>query len=508
MRYPIAPRALKCYITIIYVTYKLGSSQDLYAFLYALYTNGMEIGIPGRHPVDARTPSIPGRKVPMNRQSTRSDSRGKASHRKRTGVNTPKKPSPDFPLSIHKGTGYWSKKVRGRVYYFGKVSDDPKGQDALEKWLSVKDDLLAGREPRPNKEDELAVRELCNRFLSHKKVMQDNGELNPRTFQTYHATCSTVVKEFGRNRSVIDLIPDDFRKLRAVLAKTRGAVALRNEMQRVRSIFKFAFDDGLILAPVRFGQGFQKPKLDVVRRAREEHRAVHGDRMFEAYEIRKILAIAKDPIRTMVLLATNCGFGQSDLSSLPTRAVNLDTGWLDFARVKTAVRRRVWLWPETTAAIREWLPQRPKAKDSTDNGLLFLTCRGQRWVKTNKTGSPADALGQEFAKLLKSLGLKRPGVSFYALRHTFETIAGESRDQVAVNAIMGHVDNSMASHYRERVSDERLRAVVETVRAWLIADVPDNPTKQDSTTMEMCDSFPLGLADQEDDAPILKLFVG
>lgn len=62
------------------------------------------------------------------------------------------------------------------------------------------------------------------------------------------------------------------------------------------------------------------------------------------------------------------------------------------------------------------------------------------------------------------------GRGFYALRHTFETIGGESRDQVAVNAIMGHVDSSMAGVYRERISDERLQSVVETVRQWLWPD--------------------------------------
>ena len=77
-----------------------------------------------------------------------------------------------------------------------------------------------------------------------------------------------------------------------------------------------------------------------------------------------------------------------------------------------------------------------------------------------------DALAQRFAKLLKALDINgRRG--FYALRHTFETIAGESKDQVAVNAIMGHVDNSMAAVYRERISDERLQAVVDVVREWL-----------------------------------------
>jgi integrase len=70
---------------------------------------------------------------------------------------------------------------------------------------------------------------------------------------------------------------------------------------------------------------------------------------------------------------------------------------------------------------------------------------------------------------LKRLKLKRPTLSFYALRHTFETIAGESRDQVAVDAIMGHVDQSMAAAYRERISNDRLTHVANTVRSWLFS---------------------------------------
>jgi integrase len=63
--------------------------------------------------------------------------------------------------------------------------------------------------------------------------------------------------------------------------------------------------------------------------------------------------------------------------------------------------------------------------------------------------------------------LYRKGMAFYALRHTFETIGGESRDQVAVNHIMGHADNSMAGVYRERISDDRLRDVVNHDHVWL-----------------------------------------
>ena len=83
-----------------------------------------------------------------------------------------------------------------------------------------------------------------------------------------------------------------------------------------------------------------------------------------------------------------------------------------------------------------------------------------------------DPVGKEFTKLLSTLKLKRPGLSFYALRHTFATVAGGSRDQVAVDYIMGHTPaaDDMAAVYREAIDDERLLAVVEHVRRWLFSD--------------------------------------
>ena len=66
-------------------------------------------------------------------------------------------------------------------------------------------------------------------------------------------------------------------------------------------------------------------------------------------------------------------------------------------------------------------------------------------------------VAKETRKLLDTLKLHRTGRGFYAIRHTFETIGGESRDQVAVDHIMGHADSSMSAVYRERISDDRPR---------------------------------------------------
>ena len=384
---------------------------------------------------------------------------------------SPKKPRPDFPLSIHKGTGYWCKKVKGRVYYFGKWADDPKGKAALEMWLDQKDDLLAGREPRVKKVDDLTVADLVNEFLSHHEARRDDGVITPRTFSGLHATCAHICKALGRQRAVVHLGPDDFGKLRKLLAKTRKAVSLRNEMQRVRSVFLFGFVNGLIQEQVRYGTAFDKPKLKQVRKERRQHREKHGDRMFEAHEIRAILDASKQPLRAMVLLATNCAFGQSDISQLPKSAVDLDKGVINYPRPKTEVARRCCLWPETIDAIRDWLPHRPKARDRANAGLLFLTCRGACWVKVNANGSPKDAIAQEFGKVLADLELKRSRLAFYGLRHSFRTTADETLDSSAIDLIMGHVDPSMGGQYRERISPDRLRRVAEHVRKWLFQQV-------------------------------------
>jgi integrase len=122
------------------------------------------------------------------------------------------------------------------------------------------------------------------------------------------------------------------------------------------------------------------------------------------------------------------------------------------------------LWPETVQALREALAKRPQPKKAEDAGLVFITRYGLSWAKDTAT-SP---ITQETAKLLTALYINgRKGLGFYTLRHTFRTVADESKDQPAVDFIMGHEVPHMSAIYREMISDARLRAVADHVRQWL-----------------------------------------
>ncbi len=396
------------------------------------------------------------------------------STRKKPGKK-PAKPYPTFPLTAHP-SGRWCKKIRGKLHYFGRWGTRQNGElttvdnlaeateAGLNEYLEVKDDLHAGRTPRP-KSDGTTIAEICNSFLAAKEDLLNSGELAGETFRDYFSTCKRIASFFGRKRSVDDLTADDFTKFRASLSRKFGVQQLSKSVRVTRMLFKFAYDSELIDRPPRLGPMFKEPNKKTKRKAARES----GKRFFEADELRSIIQAAPQPLKAMILLGINCGFGQSDIANLPSSAI--EDGWIEFPRPKTEIERRCPLWPETIEALEEAAKYRGVSKDDADADCVFITREGRRFVRNVHHEEAAkrsrrDSVSPRFKNLLDSIGINgRRG--FYALRHTFETFGGECRDQVAVDAIMGHSDPSMAANYRHRISDERLQDVVGVVRAWL-----------------------------------------
>ncbi len=378
---------------------------------------------------------------------------------KPTKPTKPSKPYPEFPLTPH-NSGRWCKKIRGSLVYFGPWSD-PDG--ALQKYLEQKDDLHAGRTPKPDT-GALRVKDIANAFLLTKQQSLDAGELSPLTWSQYKRIADELVDHLGKHRLVSDVAPDEFGKLREKFSKKWGPHLLKKAVQYVRSIFKHAYDAGLIDRPMRFGPAFKRPTIKVMRL----HRAKGGAKLFSREEILAMLGKAKGQLRAMILLGVNCGFGNSDCGKLPLSALDLDDGWVTFPRRKTGISRRAKLWPETVAALREAIASRPEPKNPEDRTLVFITKYGMPWAKSIDD-SP---ITKEMAKLLHGLKINgRAGLGFYTLRSSFRTIADETKDQAACDHVMGHEVPHMSSIYRQGISDARLQAVVAYVHDWLFQPV-------------------------------------
>ncbi|MEZ6102478.1 MAG: tyrosine-type recombinase/integrase [Pirellulaceae bacterium] len=373
----------------------------------------------------------------------------------------PKKPHPDYPLFPHL-SGQWAKKVKGKLYYFGRWEEP---DTALANYKANLVTILAtgAKRVHPGTPDRLTLRQGCNQFLDAKWAMVEAGEISQRHHGDLKRAGELLVKHFGAVRHIDSLRSGDFKTLRDRMGRKWGASSLVREIANVKQIFRWLYTNEYIDRPVRFGSAFKPPSKKTQRLAR----AAAGSRLIPPDELRKVITAAPPQLKAMILLALNTGAGNADCAWLEHRHLDLDAGWIDYPRRKTGVPRRAKLWRETVEALREAIEVRPKPRVESHEQLVFITRKRQPWMNEATNASP---ISREFHKVLKSLSLYESGRSFYGLRHIYRTVADETLDQPCVNYTMGHADDSMAAVYRQSISAERLERVADHVRTWLYGE--------------------------------------
>lgn len=379
-----------------------------------------------------------------------------------------------FPLNRHNASGRWCKSLtlnsKRRFYYFYRLDDDPSGTKSLKWWNHDKEYLMAGMEPPEFNPDRpshsfTTVKDACNYWIGIKKTARDAGELAESSYREYHASCQILMEILGAGTAAEACGPAEFQAVRDSLAKRYGLNGQAKRIGHVRSIFETAADDQVITKRANFGRSFKRPAARAMRKLR----AAKGNQSFQPAEIQAILSHAGVNMRAMILLGLQAGLGNEDCASLPRDAIR--DGWVDWARGKTGVQRRFKLWDETRMAINEAIEH---ADGKGEACLCFIGARGKPYVTERKNGYRVHG---EFVRA-RDAAKVNPDRTFYDLRRTFETVGGETADQVAVSAIMGHIppESDMAARYRQGVSDERLEAVTTHVRKWL-GEIPKGGAK-------------------------------
>lgn len=370
----------------------------------------------------------------------------------------PGKPYPDYKLYAHP-SGQWAKTIRGKTMYFGPWADPDA---ALARYNAY----LEGKPLRPVK---VTVDRLVNEFL-HEKKGKVPKELSMRTWREYKDIAAVIKDTIGAAADFEKLSPSDFLKLRNVMAKGCGLVTLGNKIKRARVIFNWGRDTYHPGRLVSYGQSFKMPSHKSVKREQREK----PRRFLDAPAIRACLRKATPQMKAMILLGVNCGLGNNDCALL--RESHLaEAGWLNYPRPKTGVERRSRLWPETVKAIEKVREKRHRPNNPEHADHIFIMRTGELWTpraseqNENKL-SASSPISKRFSKLLKAVGHKQKGVSFYALRHTTQSIGDQTRYGAAVKHIMGHeaAANDMSARYNELAPlDTQLTRVAKYIRRWL-----------------------------------------
>jgi integrase len=298
-----------------------------------------------------------------------------------------------------------------------------------------------------------SLKSAIDRYLTALQRLRESGEVTRRHYGNMEWTLGKLSSAVSPARPIAGLTSDDFGVWRAALGKTNGPVSLGNHDRRVRAFLNWCKREKII-PDLPAGDALRKPTRSQLRRAR----SAQGSRMFTPEEIRQLLVCAGPQLRAMILLALNAGLGNEELAQLRTHHVK--GKWLDYARPKTGIERRVPLWPETREAITAVI--RP------DDEVVFRTKYGNPWTPKGKMGVDSP-ISPKFTKLCKGVGVYKPGRGFYSLRHVCQTIGEESGDRAAIEYILGHAPpaDDMSAVYRERMAPQRLIRVVKYIRHWL-----------------------------------------
>jgi integrase len=304
---------------------------------------------------------------------------------------------------------------------------------------------------------------MVNLCLTVKDSKLQSGELQLRTYQDYKRCGRRLLRVLGREQVVENLTPADFLKLRRDMTKTLKTLAsIKSDTRKMMVFFNFAYEEGYVDRPIRTGEGFKSPSASALRRERKQREA----RMFHADQIRAMLVKANPQMKAMILLGINCAFGNTDCVMLTKNKLDLEGGWVSFARPKTGVRRHCPLWPETVEALRVVLAQKESKYPEYRNRVFVVD---KRKAKANHIDD-GRRISKYFRMLLESIGTPADSPNFYALRHTFVTIALQTRDREAIRTITGHgpASGDMLNIYNEaEVAESRLLDVSNHVRDWL-----------------------------------------
>jgi site-specific recombinase XerD len=232
--------------------------------------------------------------------------------------------------------------------------------------------------------------------------------------------------------------PDDLKRYRAYLVGRYARASVARKLAAVRRFYELAQAHGALDSNPNPSAGLRAPVEHTARPERLKYlNAAELTRLLAAPDLSEPRGLRDRALLTLMALhglrvAEVAGLTLADYQPGAASGVLTVNG-------KGRKQRQVYLTPATRAVLDAWLSARALAGVPTAK-FFPLSARGIRAIVDG---------------YLERLGLKRPGVSCHALRHTYATLAlAGGASLSAIGESMGHADPKTTAIYAKVLDRE------------------------------------------------------
>jgi integrase len=299
--------------------------------------------------------------------------------------------------------------------------------------------------------------EYAKKFLLEKK-----RELRPNSFESYQKAVEKLLEFLGdraTSEDIGELVKADIVGFRDSLAAKVAPGTANLSLRVIKQLFSCARRDGYLEDdPCEFVSQLKRRRGDGLER-----------RPFTRDELQKILAVANDEWRSLIMFGALTGQRLGDLCALTWNAIDLDRNELSLTSKKT--NRRI------IVPLSEQLREHVLSLPGADSGEVPLHPHAAGLLKRD---GRVRALSSEFADILERAGLRpkqahvkrgrgRDGerqlssLSFHALRHTAVTLLKEAGvPHAVVQELIGHASEAVNALYTH-IGSEALQKAAQAL---------------------------------------------
>jgi integrase len=318
----------------------------------------------------------------------------------------------------HKASGFWCKKINGKVEYLSRDYSTAKRRlrqmiDAAKRGQSLTREWL-----------EAPFSDLADEYLNDVKARRAAG-----TYENYRLQLLRAIRIMGRDLLVREIRRLHLAKIEQGMTGNYSAACVRDTLAAVQQVFAWAVrHDVLDVNPVA---GYAKPRCS------------GRTRLVTAEEFDALVKNADEHFQRFLLALRWTGCRPGELRQLTWDMVDLDNGLWIIPKHKTITMQkepapRVIPLPEALWELCHELARTPHKQSDH----VFVNLHGQPYKKS--------CLVLKMARLRKRAGIERKrgeNLVLYSHRHTYATVAIGNVADAELAELLGHTTTRTLRRY-------------------------------------------------------------